>query len=570
MADAVKIVTKEKAMAVNAIINEAEIDEVNDDFCLIYDYFGFAYDKEITKEKIIKPSYNAKKFLLGILKKSPNYIGKGRVKIDTVLERKVDYDLWDECKFWLVRNAHDINTNYLPYIRALNAYVYRKGADSNYIEDEADIAGLNQVAERCGLNVRAKANQKFTKVITAFAKEIGLDKITDIRDVSFTDNDGNFHERKKDFGWKKIQAEIGDALNILEVKSPMYISVNSKDISTMSCGDSWSSCHFVGAGEEWNGNDSYSGCYSGGNIGYIRDGVTFVVFTTKDGVDADDWLKGKTHRAVFAFENGVLYEGRVYPDGRDGGDETIAGTMRNAVQKLIADGLGENNIWTIKKGARSTSSHVRAAEGYCGYKDWLSCEDGNMSFLQTETTDMDHVIEIGTYAVCPSCGRQHTNSKCALCERCWENIVCNNCGEGIDTECDDYIEYAGNYYCCSRCAERAGLCYADDLDEWTSEEYCRQDACTDRWYYYYDDGIFTVDGNWFHSDETAEESGYRYAEDKGEWYSEDRLYRDSYDEYYYYDESEKVVVGDKTYHNYDNAIRDGWSEEDIELGREAV
>ena len=592
MAD-VKIVTKAKAGAVNAIIHESEIEVMTDDLCKVYDYFELNYNRYVLRDKIVADSWNTKAPLLEIFEKSPYYVGKGRVVIDTTLERKIDLDAWGKCYCWLrdrtIERKFDIyNTNpdmrdaeyeLTVFLRKIDSYVLYKSyevaeakeniASLNYIDPSA-VEGLNEWAERCGLKLRAKANQKFTKVIAAYAKETGLDTITDIRDVSFTDNDGNFHERTKDFGWKKIQAEIGDALNVIEVKSPMVISVNTTDIATMSCGDSWASCHFIGAGHDWMDNDSYSGCYSGGNIGYMRDSVSFICFTIKENTPVDDWKSGKTHRAVFAYEDGVLYEGRVYPDGRDGGDETIAVTMRNFVQKLIADGLNENNIWTVKKGASWTSSHVRGARGYCGYHDWRSCEDGNMSFLQKETTDMDHIIEIGTFAVCADCGCTHTNSKCVLCERCWKDGECDICGESISTECDDYIEYNGCYYCCRACAQRAGLCYAEDLEEWTPQEYCRQDACTDDWYYYNDDGIFTSDGNWYHNMENAMDDGYEYAQDDGEWYFSNELYQDDYDGYYYHDESEKVVIGDHAYHNLTNALRDGWSEEDIELGREAV
>lgn len=579
MADA-KIVTKEKAMQFNEIVRETEISEISDNVCGVLDYFELANRKDIVRNKIVAPSMTtSKRELLDILKKSPYYIGKGRCMINTTLKREVDLDAWDRCYKWLRDSVIEIaykkgisSDNWRRYSYNLNNYVYRNKLNGNYINKQEEVDQFNEVAEDYGIGVRAKLGMKFTKLIAAFAKETEIDKIVDIQDASFTDNDGVFHERTKDFGWKKVQAEIGDALNVLEVKSPMYLSVNSEDILTMSCGDTWSSCHFVGAGATWNGDHTYSGCYGGGDIGYIRDKVTLICFTTKEGVDPDDWETGKSHRAMFAYEDGVLYEGRVYPDGRDGGDETIATTMRNFVQKVIADGLGENNVWTLKKGTEWTRRHVKAGDGYLGYRDWNSCEDGNISFLQSEITDMDHVISVGTYTICPCCGEVHYNEKCVLCDRCWENYdeQCPVCGEGIYLEDDgDWVRCEENdvIYCCRRCAERAGVYYCEDAMEYHDEDNCRQDDHDGCWYYYDGDSIFTSDGHWFHNIENAIDDGYEYAQDDGEWYPEHRLYRDSYDDYYYHDESEMIVIGDKTYHNYTNALRDGWSEEDIELAQ---
>ncbi len=577
-----KIVTKEKAMQFNEIVRETEISEIADGMCGVLDYFELANRKDIVRNSIVARSMNAKRFLLDILKKSPYYIGKGRCMINTTLKREVDTDTWDDCYRWIKYRAIDIardkeisEDNWRRFLYNLNSYVYRNRFNGNYINNPEEVNLLNEVAEDYGLAVRAKLGMKFTKLIAAFAKETGVDKIVDIRDASFVDNEGVFHERSKDFGWKKIQAEIGDALNVLEVKSPMYLSVNQQDILTMSCGDTWSSCHFVGAGATWNGDHTYSGCYGGGDIGYILDKVTLICFTTKEGVDPDDWETGKSHRSMFAYEDGVLYEGRVYPDGRDGGDETISTTMRNFVQQIIANGLGENNIWTLKKGTEWTRRHVKAGDGYLGYRDWNSCEDGNISFLQSEITDMDHVISVGTYTVCPCCGEVHYNEKCVLCDHCWGNYdeECRTCGEGIYLEeSEDWVRCEDNdvVFCCSSCAERAGVHYCEDDMLYHHEDNCRQDAHDNYWYYYDGDSIFTSDGNWYHSMENAMDDGYEYAQDDGEWYPIDELYQDSYDDYFYHDASEKVVVGDDTYHNLTNALRDGWSEEDIELGKEAV
>lgn len=578
---ATEIVSKAKAMQVNEIVREAEISEITDDFCEALDYFELGNTKNVVRNSIIAPSFHAKGKLLDILKKSPYYIGKGRCMINTTLRREVDIDAWDRCYQWLKSSVIDIaytkgilSDNWRRYMYYLNNYVYQNKYEGNYINNPEEVDRINGIAEDCGIGVRAKLGMKFTKLITAFAKETGIEKIVDMRDASFTDNDGVFHERTKDFGWKKVQAEIGDALNVLEVKSPMYLSVNPIDILTMSCGDTWSSCHYVGAGMNWRNIDhTYSGCYSGGNIGYIKDAVTLIGFTTKEGIDPDNWEAGKSHRAMFAYENGILYQGRVYPDGRDGGDDTISATMRNFAQKIIADGLGENNIWTLKRGAEYTREHVKAGDGYIGYRDWQSCEDGNVSFLQSEITNMDHIIFVGTYTVCPCCGEIHYNEKCVLCDHCWGNYdeVCPICGDEIYLENnEDYVRCEDNdiVYCCSSCAERAGVHYCEDDELYHNEDYCSQDAHDNCWYYYEGDSIYTSDGNWYHSMENAIDDGYEYAQDEGEWYPIDELYQDSYDDYFYHDASEKIVVSDDTYHNLTNALRDGWSEEDIELAKE--
>lgn len=226
-----KIVTKEKAMQFNEIVRETEISEITDGVCGVLDYFELANRKDVVRNKIVAPSMTtSKRFLLDILKKSPYYIGKGRCMINTTFRREVDTDTWDDCYRWIKYRAIDIardkeisEDNWRRFLYHLNGYVYRNRFNGNYINKQEEVDQINEAAEEYGLALRAKLGMKFTKLIAAFAKETEIDKIVDIRDASFTDNEGVFHERSKDFGWKKVQAEIGDALNVLEVKSPMYL-----------------------------------------------------------------------------------------------------------------------------------------------------------------------------------------------------------------------------------------------------------------------------------------------------------------------------------------------------------
>jgi hypothetical protein len=105
-----------------------------------------------------------------------------------------------------------------------------------------------------------------------------------------------------------------------------------------------------------------------------------------------------------------------------------------------------------------------------------------------------------------------------------------------------------------------------DADEFHHASECSYDSVEDEWFYY-DDGsecVRTIDGSWYRDEDNAFSDGYRYAKDKEQWIYKDAVYRDDYDGCYYYDESERVNIGGSTYHNMENAIADGWTEEALE------
>lgn len=505
---------------------------------------------------IVTESENAKSELDALLRCQPTYDGNGRVIISENVNREVDMMGWNKAQSWLITQ---IEQN-LPYeesnlpglsmgdaksiLRELGFYVRRNKASGNYIPEGED-SRLNDVFAACNSKTRCAAGQKFTKIITKFVKEIGLDKIKDVRDDFFYDNNGIMHKRQKDFGWNYYQALIGDSLNIIDVPATLVLSVNPLDILTMSCGTNWASCHFFGVGSDWKGRDTYSGCYSGGNIGLIEDKVSMICYFLNNGVDPEDWEEGKSHRAMFAYENGVLYEGRVYPDGRDGGDNTLAQKMRAFVQKVIAEGLHENNIWDTKRGTEYSRRYVEGDCDYIGYQDWNCCPDSVISFLRSESESRSEMpkIRIGARSVCPSCGYTHNNEKCVCCEDCKPayDDYCENCGEGIPEGEGIYVDSNDCIYCCEECANRDGYYYCVDIDDYAYEDDIRYDDYEDKYYYHTEDGVYTEDGTWYHDWETAENAGYVYVEEKGEWYHYDKV---------------AEAINDREMHLIDDMIKD--------------
>lgn len=96
--------------------------------------------------------------------------------------------------------------------------------------------------------------------------------------------------------------------------------------------------------------------------------------------------------------DGVLLQGRVYPQGNDGCTDLYK-EFRNIMQKEMAKLIGLNsNAWT----KRSRISNI-ASEG-CHYRDYTNFADCNISYPTERLQCLDQVITIGSDRICPNCG----------------------------------------------------------------------------------------------------------------------------------------------------------------------
>ena len=390
------------------------------------------------------------------------------------------------------------------------------------------------------IGLKAVKGQKVSRIIGKFMKYYELDKIVDERTERWISTDGTVHTRTRDYGWNGKFAELGDAINPLEIKRWTIISINPIDYLTMSFGNSWSSCQTIDKLNERrvDSEHNYSGMYCSGTLSYMLDGATVIMYTVDEHYKGKDFcLEPKINRCNFHIGEDKFIQGRLYPDGRDACSETsMSSQFREIFQKVLSECVNEPNLWKVLKGTNHCETYGKSAYGATNYQDWIHYNDCTVSFLKRNGYEENKKpVIIGHRPICPYCGEEHSTTDNLSCGNCRgkieyddDNIVyCAHCGEIINIEHDDYIcdEDTDNYYCDEECANYGGCYYCANVEEWHSEnvyedEYNQEyfyddywDTCvhfTDRWgteHHYHDienannDGWVEIDGEWYREDD---------------------------------------------------------------------
>lgn len=441
---------------------------------------------------------------------------------------------------------------------------------------------INGYCEMCGYKARAIEGQKVTKFVGKLLKELGMNHIVDIKEILFIDANGNTVTRTKDMGYNYYFALLGDAINPIEYSREVVISVNPFDYWTMSFGYKWASCHTIDKENRRGvGSNDYQGCYSGGTEAYMLDNSSVIVYVrpTEDEIKGQYEqslpmeLQSKLKRCVFYIGEDKIAQGRVYPDGRDGGDEGLAAQLRAIMQKTISELYNTPNMWTLKKGTSACLEAITTVK-QIHYPDYTHYDDCNVSYLRRINGDLNHnKIKVGArYIICPACGDEHDAQEHITCDCCYNDEdynICRNCGERTREENGFWIDDC--FYCCPSCAESDGACWCVDADEWGWKENSYYDSYEGEWYAYSDEGIYVDDG-WYHDSETAKRAGYRYASIDEKWAREDDIVvTPNGDTFIKNNYDDAVETPDGWYTSTDEAGADGWMlDDDGNLVREVA
>lgn len=399
--------------------------------------------------------------------------------------------------------------------------------------------------------------QKTSRAVMKICKSLGLTEIKEMKTIR-----RNGEDVQKDYGWNYYFAMFGDAINPIHITRYTVISINPLDYWTMSFGTDWASCQTIDLENLRDMDQTHEGMYSSGTESYMLDGSTVIMYTVSPGYEGAMWRADKERRMNFhvAPDGKAMVFGRLYPDGRDGGETGLAAQFRKTLQKVLSECTEETNLWTTKKGGDSVTSEFVENCG-TNYNDYFCYQDTGISYLKETTMPR---IRIGRNPTCPGCGRTHDRKDNITCERCngghsYNAKICERCGCSFDSEEEGYYcEDNGNWYCCGTCAEEYGLVWAND------EEYHDEDNCCfdnyDGIYYFinWESGISPDGEHWYYTEEHAEADGW--VEYDGDWYAQNDMTTDDYtgemipkeyafspDEVHYYLDE-------------DNARADGWSE----------
>ena len=203
--------------------------------------------------------------------------------------------------------------------------------------------------------------------------------------------------------YNKKFAEYADMVAGGTRKLDFVVSLNPYDYLTMSFGNSWSSCHTIDKGNLRGMPNNYSGQYCGGTISYMLDKTSIITYVVDKG--ADPQTSGKIYRNMFHYEDGLLVQGRVYPQGNDGATDLYT-TFRTYMHDVLNDAINPTDtIWEhLIRGNCGSYTYSDGAH-YKDYQNYSSC---NVSRLNNGTHN--ETVHIGHYGICPYCGERFTSS----------------------------------------------------------------------------------------------------------------------------------------------------------------
>lgn len=397
-------------------------------------YYGYT---EIAVEKIVDNSFENKKVLYEIFSKHPNWDEeKLLIQFDQDYERNL---CLDELQSFIGFIEHYLREGTFTGREFAILQFMREKITKTFFDESMDpqidyINGLNE-------NFHLRNNMKSSKAIGKICREEGWDDLGG----TYIDRDGR---EKKTFD--RRYAAACDCLNPIKVKRHTCIFINPIDFLLMSNGTSWESCHNIGDFDD-------HGCYSSGTISYMLDEHSFIFYTVDAEFDGKDIeLEKKIQRSVFAYNDEVLYQSRLYPQSNDRGAEQIYTDIRNIVQKVVADCIGKPNLWV--KTTSDVEDVVQLGYGATCYPDFQSGNPGSTHCSISTLKDRGmrpKTIVLGAEPICIYCGDTHDEENSITCCNVSDSVECDICGNRIDGE--DAIWIHGDPYC-SDCVEMCDRC----------------------------------------------------------------------------------------------------------------
>lgn len=230
--------------------------------------------------------------------------------------------------------------------------------------------------------LKASKGQKLSKVINKWASSCGIDK----------------HSQ-----YQPIFARLSDVLNAKEIHRTAVLSLHPVDFLLMSNGVNWSSCHDIDRHEEKD--------FASGPLSYLQDTASMILFTLP--VECEDVHRApKIARQMFHFEDGLLLQGRLYPEFRT----TIIQCYRHAVQDIMAKCLSASNEWTLYTCLEEVQSVTVTDSTATHYRDYDFGRNCTLSVLKDYISRRS--INIGHCPICVACGLSMHEKKSLLCMDC--------------------------------------------------------------------------------------------------------------------------------------------------------
>lgn len=289
------------------------------------------------------------------------------------------------------------------------------------LENESDIKKLAEAFPHS----QCREGIKITRVVQKCLKELGLYQLA-------MDNEQEEFNRQ--------YARWCDAVSPMKIKKWSVLSINFVDYLAMCNGTSWTSCLNTDKNGKFTRGSYSHGFNSRRTLDYALDGTTMVFYTIDENYNGDDWeLQPKQTRQLFHFGEDKLVQSRLYPQSNVSRRE-IYTQYRENVEKLLADGMGEANLWSApERGEIRCGGSIVDIPYYSydsgDYIDFLdiACHGGEENDFQSEVN----------YVVFRGSNNRENNGRAMIVGS--KDAVCIMCGDGFNESYHECIAHSRCY-----------------------------------------------------------------------------------------------------------------------------
>lgn len=400
--------------------------EIADSIMDALDHYDIPYKPAVIQDNIVPAWYRAKKPLLELFSRHPNWNDKAvSILFDTKYER-------------------DINIG-----GARDAFLGLAGAVGDPVIDPPDYHNKISTIYGCfpysthkfSTAKITKENQEEWLEVCPSDKEATRFFPVGLRTSRAFDRFFKYYGKDKHPAYNKLFAVLADAVSPLEVTRTTCLSFHPCDYLFMSRGTGWHSCHLINGGG-----------WQGGTWSYMLDNVSSIFYTTED-TDDDMYWRTKINRMVMCFQDKEILFSRLYPCS---GDTELRKTFRQVVQEIYAQCLGIPNAWQRPMGEKRYSGHHKDDWGrwvWDSDKQLIFSGEGHMQYEDYNYADFRPELSvakgaeptpmyIGTYGICPVSGEQYRDHRRMVSK----NVTCRNCGCVVNED-DALYDEDGNLYC---------------------------------------------------------------------------------------------------------------------------
>lgn len=442
-------------------------------------YNGYSEADRDVCLKFAKEALANKAGLIELLKKHPNWDDKEkRIRLTTTESRVADPDLarslLSELSYVLLCTTDDIAR--IGKLGAENAAALRDlGSMLSEYGVRREFVSRTQVSAQLVAYVKSRLPQayihegtKCTKALIRLLRQFGVPAV---RYPDSLQEEDSYLYKVMETEWRariaSFYTQYADAMNPLELKRQVLISVNPADFLGMSIGNSWNSCHDIRNSGGWQ-----AGCSS-----YAYDKQTIIMYTVEANTPEDEITKAsKLSRQLIFWNGSVLFPCRIYPQCTDGDSEVYA-QFRQIIEEVMATCLGVPNLW--KKVCDNAGEDCSFISEGRQYKDYSSSSYSFRVYAPSEWDRHDLSFHIGSDdAICLSCGDYLTDDGAVVCDSCMgARHSCARCGDYYD---EDDMTYIDGEYVCEYCRDNY-YTYCDHCGEYHDSDYTYEVYVRSRW-----------------------------------------------------------------------------------------